>query len=207
MALSQTKLKILPLAEERRRHQRVKVNLLGRYMLADRREYPCQVVDMSPGGILLIAPVSGRVGERVIAYVDHLGRLEGQIAREVNNGFAMTISATTRKRDKLAAQLTWLANRQILNLPEDRRHGRFVPRNAMARLVLPNGTNVACRVIDLSASGAAVSINPSLRPPVGAAVTIGKTPGRVVRHIEDGFAIEFTRLQHPDSIEDNVTGE
>jgi PilZ domain len=207
MAVSQTKLKMLPLAEERRRHQRVKVNLLGRYMLADRREYPCQVVDMSPGGILLIAPVSGRVGERVIAYVDHLGRLEGQIAREVNNGFAMTISATTRKRDKLAAQLTWLANRQILNLPEDRRHGRFVPRNAMARLVLPNGTNVACRVIDLSASGAAVSINPSLRPPVGAAVTIGKTPGRVVRHIEDGFAIEFTRLQHPDSIEDNVTGE
>ena len=207
MALPQTNPRILPLAEERRRHQRVKVNLLGRYMLSDRREYPCQVVNMSPGGILLIAPVSGKVGERVIAYVDHLGRLEGQIARDVENGFAMTISATSRKRDKLAAQLTWLANRQILNLPEDRRHGRFVPKNPMARLILPNGTNVACRVIDLSASGAAVSINPSLRPPVGSAVTIGKTPGRVVRHIEDGFAIEFTRLQHPDSIEDNVTGD
>jgi hypothetical protein len=207
MALPLTNPKILPRAEERRRHQRVKVNLLGRYMLSDRREYPCQVVNMSPGGILLIAPVSGKPGERVIAYVDHLGRLEGQIARVVENGFAMTISATLRKRDKLAAQLTWLANRQILNLPEDRRHGRFVPKNPMARLVLPNGTNVACRVIDLSASGAAVSINPSLRPPVGSAVTIGKTPGRVVRHIEDGFAIEFTRLQHPDSIEDNVTGD
>jgi PilZ domain len=207
MALPLTKLKILPLAEERRRHQRVKVNLLGRYMLADRREYPCQVVNMSPGGMLLIAPASGKTGERVIAYVDHLGRLEGQIARQVENGFAMTISATTRKRDKLAAQLTWLANRDILNLPEDRRHGRFVPRNPMTHLILPNGTNVACRVIDLSASGAAVSIAPNLRPPVGAAVTIGKTPGRVVRHIEDGFAIEFTRLQHPDSIEDNVTGD
>ncbi len=207
MALPLTKLKILPLAEERRRHQRVKVNLLGRYMLADRREYPCQVVNMSPGGMLLIAPASGKTGERVIAYVDHLGRLEGQIARQVENGFAMTISATTRKRDKLAAQLTWLANRDILNLPEDRRHGRFVPRNPMTRLILPNGTNVACRIIDLSASGAAVSIAPNLRPPVGAAVTIGKTPGRVVRHIEDGFAIEFTRLQHPNSIEDNVTGD
>jgi hypothetical protein len=32
------------------------------------------------------------------------------------------------------------------------------------------------------------------------------TRGRVVRHIEDGFAIEFTRLQqHPDFVEDNVT--
>jgi hypothetical protein len=162
---------------------------------------------MSPGGMLLIAPMAGQSGERVIAYVDHLGRLEGQITRTVENGFAMTISATSRKRDKLAAQLTWLANREILNLPEDRRHGRFVPRNPVARLVLPNGTNLTCRVIDVSASGAAVSIAPALRPAVGAAVTIGKTPGRVVRHIENGFAIEFTRLQHPDSIEDNVTGE
>jgi hypothetical protein len=207
MAMPLTKPRMPPLAEERRRHQRVKVNLLGRYMLADRHEYPCQLVNMSPGGMLVIAAVSGKPGERVIAYVDHLGRLEGQIARTVDNGFAMTISATSRKRDKLAAQLTWLANRQILNLAEDRRHGRFTPRNSIARLVLPNGTNVTCRVIDLSASGAAVSIAPSLRPAVGAAVTIGKTQGRVVRHIEDGFAIEFTRLQHPDSIEDNVTGE
>jgi hypothetical protein len=207
MAMSVAKLKILPLAEERRRHQRVKVNLLGRFMLEDRCEYPCQVVNMSPGGMLLVAPVSGKVGERVIAYVDHLGRLEGQIARQAENGFAMSISATSRKRDKLAAQLTWLANREILNLPEDRRHGRFVPRNPIARLVLPNGTNVTVRVIDVSASGAAVSIAPNLRPAVGAAVTVGKTPGRVVRHIENGFAIEFTRLQHPDSVEDNVTGE
>lgn len=35
-------------ASDLRRHQRVKVSLLGRYMLSDRREYPCQTVDMSP---------------------------------------------------------------------------------------------------------------------------------------------------------------
>ena len=199
--------RILPLAEERRRHQRVKVNLLGRYMLSDRREFPCQVVDMSPGGMALVAPIAGMPGERVIAYVDHLGRLEGKIARILDNGFAMSISATLRKRDKLAAQLTWLANRQILNLPEDRRHGRFTPKNPMARLILPNGVNVSCRVIDLSQSGAAIAIAPDLRPVVGSMVTVGKTQGRVVRHIEDGFALEFTRLQHPDFIEESVTSE
>ncbi len=207
MALPLIKSRTVPRAEERRRHQRVKVNLLGRFMLADRRDFPCQVIDMSPGGMAMVTPVVGTPGERVIAYVDHLGRLEGKIARLIDNGFAMTISATSRKRDKLAAQLTWLANRQILNLPEDRRHGRFTPKNTMARLILPNGTNVTCRVIDLSASGAAVAIAPDLRPGVGAAVTIGKTLGRVVRHIDDGFAIEFTRLQHPDAIENNITGE
>jgi hypothetical protein len=204
MALPQTRAAILPLADERRRFQRVRVNLLGRYMLADRREFPCQVTDMSPGGMAVIAPVSGQVGERVIAYVDHVGRLEGVIARQYQNGFAMTVSATTRKRDKLAAQLTWLANRHILNLPEDRRHGRFTPRNPSARLILPNGLNVACRVIDLSASGAA--IKSEHRPEIGALITLGNATGRVVRHLEEGFAVEFTRLQHPDFVEENVTG-
>ena len=77
MALAQRMPSLRALSEERRRFQRVRVNLLGRYMLADRREFPCQVVNMSPGGMALIAPVTGAPGERVIAYVDHLGRLEG----------------------------------------------------------------------------------------------------------------------------------
>ena len=111
------------------------------------------------------------------------------------NGFAMTISATPRKRDKLAAQLTWLANRHILGLPEDRRHGRIVPRNPIGRLIMPNGVNLTCRIIDMSQSGAGIATDQ--RPPIGALVTLGKVQGRVVRHLEDGFAIEFTRLQHP----------
>jgi len=204
MALVERSTKLRALSEDRRRFQRVRVNLLGRYMLADRREFPCQVVNMSPGGMALIAPVSGQPGERVIAYVDHLGRLEGHIARLFQNGFAMTISATTRKRDKLAAQLTWIANRHILGLPEDRRHGRIIPRNPVSRLIMPNGVNLTCRVIDMSQSGAGVASDQ--RPPIGALVTLGKVQGRVVRHLEDGFAVEFTRLQHPDFLEENITG-
>src|SRR5437868_11054240 len=179
MSFPQKKAVILPLSQERRRFQRVKVNLLGRYMLADRREFPCQVANMSPGGMAVIAPVSGQPGERVIAYVDHVGRLEGLIARRLDNGFAMTISATRRKRDKLAAQLTWLANRHILGLPEDRQHERVVPRNPRSAVTMPNGTSVTCRIVDVSLSGA--SIASDTVPPVGALVTLGKTPGRIVR--------------------------
>ena len=204
MALIDHKAGLKALSQDRRRFQRVRVNLLGRYMLADRREFPCQVVNMSPGGMALLAPVSGQPGERIIAYVDHLGRLEGHIARFFENGFAMTISATTRKRDKLAAQLTWLANRHILGLPEDRRHGRMAPRNPIARVIMPNGTNVSCRLIDVSQSGAGIATDQ--RPAIGALVTLGKVQGRVVRHLEDGFAIEFTRLQHPDFFEDAISG-
>jgi hypothetical protein len=204
MALAERKPRLRTLAEERRRFQRVRVDLLGRYMLPDRREFPCQVVNMSPGGMAVIAPVAGQPGERVIAYVDHLGRLEGHIARLFQNGFAMTIASTPRKRDKLAAQLTWLANRHILALPEDRRHGRIVPRNPIARLILPNGINVSCRIIDVSQSGAGVATDQ--RPPLGALVTLGKVQGRVVRHLDEGFAVEFTRLQHQDFLEDAING-
>jgi PilZ domain len=204
MALAERLPSLKALNEDRRRHQRVRVNLLGRYMLADRREFPCQVVNMSPGGMALIAPVAGAAGERVIAYVDHLGRLEGHIARIFQNGFAMTISATSRKRDKLAAQLTWLANRHLLASPEDRRHGRRAPLNPSGRLILANGVNLTCRIIDISESGAGVATDQ--RPPIGALVTLGKIHGRVVRHLEEGFAIEFTRLQHPDFVEENVSG-
>jgi hypothetical protein len=204
MALLERKPSLRALNEDRRRFQRVKVDLLGRYMLADRREFPCQVVNMSPGGMALIAPVTGAPGDRIIAYVDHLGRLEGHVARIIDNGFAMTIAATARKRDKLAAQLTWLANRHLLAQPEDRRHGRIAPRNPTGRLIMPNGVNLTCRIIDVSQSGAGIACQE--RPAIGTLVTLGTVQGRVVRHLEDGFAIEFTRLQHPDALEDSVTG-
>jgi hypothetical protein len=205
MAMVQEGPRVLALGEERRRFQRVRVNLLGRYMLADRREFPCQVVDMSPGGMALIAPVNGKAGERVIAYIDNIGRLEGSIVRQFQNGFAMTIAATPRKRDKLASQLTWLANRHVLGLPEDRRHGRVVPRDPVSTLALPDGSTLSCRIVDMSLSGAAVASDQ--RPPIGAVVTLGKTQGRVVRHLETGFAIEFTRLQHPDFLDDSVSDD
>lgn len=202
MALAQ-KTHFHPQSEERRRFQRVKVHLLGRYMLPDRREFPCQVVNMSPGGVAVLAPGIGNVGDRVVAYLDHIGRVEGKITRIIDNGFAMSVGATPRKRDKLAAQLTWLANRDILNLPEDRRHERLAPRNPMAVLTLEDGRKLDCRVIDMSLSGAAVTSQQ--RPPMRSQVTLGRVQGRVVRHIEDGFALEFLHEQLPDTLEDSIT--
>jgi hypothetical protein len=195
--------KSLPAEEERRRFQRVKVHLLGRYMLPDRREFPCQVTSMSPGSLDLLAPGIGNVDDRVVAYLDHVGRVEGKITRLIDNGFAMTVAATPRKRDKLAAQLTWLANRDILNLPEDRRHDRIMPRNPIAMLTLEDGTKMTCRIIDLSRSGAAIAAEN--RPPVRALVTLGRVNARVVRNLEEGFAIEFIHEQPAETLEESVT--
>ncbi|KPL51594.1 MULTISPECIES: PilZ domain-containing protein [Hyphomicrobiales] len=188
--------------QDRRRHQRVKVNLLGRFMLENKREYPCQVVNMSPGGAAMIAPVSGTVGERVIAYIDHIGRVEGKIVRPLTGGFAMQIDATLRKRDKIAAQLTWLANRHVLNLPEDRRHDRYAPKNPFAILTVGGQRELRCRIVDISLSGAALAMVE--RPPLGEQVLLGKIRGRIVRHFDDGVAVEFAVLQTIENLESQV---
>lgn len=183
---------------ERRNFQRVRVKVYGRYMLEDRSEYPCQVIDMSPGDVAFRADRPGELGEKVIAYLDHIGRIEGVVTRLFRDGFAMTIIASDRKRDKLAAQLTWLANRHELDLPEDRRHERVTPRNPMSVLHLEDGQQYRCRIIDLSLSGAAVEIE--TKPAIGVAVTLGNMRGRVVRHFEDGIAIEFAALQRQETL-------
>ena len=195
-------LRLRPRRPERRYHQRVGVALLGRYMLADRREYPCQTVDMSPGGALLTAPVLGQVGERVVAYLEHVGRVEGRITRSSDQGFAFAITATLRKRDKLASQLTWLANRQALGLPEDRRHERVAPRHQATTMKLANGREIAVRLIDVSLSGAALAHDDKL--PIGTSVLIGRTPGKVIRHFQGGLAIEFLLPLSPDRFDENI---
>lgn len=190
---------LAPSRAERRNFQRVRIKIYGRFMLEDRSEHPCQVIDMSPGNVAFRADRQGAPGEKVIAYLDHIGRVEGVVTRTLDDGFAMTVIASDRKKDKLAAQLTWLANRHELDLPEDRRHERVAPRNPMSTLQLSDGRQYQCRIIDLSLSGAAVEID--VRPALGVQVTLGTMRGRVVRHFEDGVAIEFAVIQRPESLD------
>lgn len=165
--------------------------LLGRFMLENRDEYPCQTMNMSPGGVAMLAPVKGRAGERVAIYLEHLGRLEGQVARVFDLGFAVQLNATRRKRDKLADQLTWLANRYELGLAEDRRHARIVPRQTGSILRLPDGREIGVRIIDISLSGAAISS--AAQPPLGTAISLGRQAAKVVRSFDGGVAVEFMR--------------
>ncbi|WP_137134661.1 PilZ domain-containing protein [Rhizobium sp. FKY42] len=181
-----------------RTFQRVTVNMSGRLMLASREEYPCLASEMSPGDVMLECIGAPRVGERIIAYIDHLGRLEGQALQLTDTGFVMSITATDRKREKLAAQLTWLANRHELGLPEDRRHDRLSPRITRAELRLEDGTSYPCRLVDLSLSGAAVDCD--VRPTVGTPVFLNNMRGRVVRHFAEGVAIEFAMVQTRESL-------
>jgi hypothetical protein len=174
---------------ERRRFQRVRVHLFGRYMLESHSEYPCQTVEMSPGDMRLYAPVRAAIGEHVVVYLDEIGRFAGVATRQDDGGFSMSIDVSPRKRDKLADQLTWFANRHDLGVAEDRRHDRIVPLMQRTILRLPSGAEHIVKILDISLSGVGVQTN--VKPPLGSEIVIGSKPTVVVRHFQDGFASQF----------------
>ena len=187
------------LEEDARRHRRIQISLLGRFMRENKQEYPCRLSDVSVGGAAIMAPVSPPVGERIVAYFDHIGGIEGHVVRGFDGGFAMELVATEHKREKLAAQLTWLINRDELGSgAEERRHNRASVANKAATLKLDEGVTIHVNVLDISMSGA--SIATEARPAIGAEVILGKMRGRVVRHHADGIGVEFLDIQQPEAV-------
>lgn len=183
---------------DRRRYKRVHLNLLGRFMRQDGREYPCKLNDISVGGASLYSPIPVVMGERVIAYIDQIGRVEGNVIRVFEDGFAMDIQATAHRREKMAAQLTWLVNRQDLKIADARRHERLVPKNDISDLKLDDGIVIQCRLLDVSLSGA--SLETTARPKLGHEVLLGKLNARVTRHHENGIGVEFLDIQNPSAL-------
>ncbi len=169
-------------------------------MLESKSEFPCQTVEMSPGDMLLFAPVKAHIGEKVIVYLDELGRFAGVATRQETTGFAISMNLPALKRDKLADQLTWFANRHDVGLPEDRRHERIVPLMRRANLRLPEGREQIVKIVDISVSG--VGIETESLPPIGTNVVIGSTPATVVRHFRGGFAGEFAKPFAPGQIDE-----
>jgi hypothetical protein len=187
--------RVLP---DRRRHKRVEVSCLGRFMRADKSEHTCRLVNVSVGGAALHADQEVDLGEHVIAYFDEIGRVDGPVVRMIEGGFALRILATEHRREKLAAQLTWLINRKTLGIPDARRHDRTVAENVESSLMLPNGSQLACRVLDVSISGASVAL--TMRPDIGTMVNLGRLRAKVVRHHEQGVGLQFLDIQNPSAL-------
>lgn len=160
-------------------------------MLESRREYPCQTIEMSPGDMMLFAPVKAQIGEKVVVYLDEIGRFAGVTMRQTEVGFALSMNLPPMKREKLADQLTWFANRHAFNLPEDRRHERIIPLMQRTLLRTEDGQELIVKIKDISLSG--VGIETEARPILGSRIIIGTTPAVVVRHFEGGIGAEFNR--------------
>ena len=133
--------------------------------------------------------VSLTVGENVIAYIGQLGGLEGPVLRTWDAGFAFKLNATQHKREKLAAQITWLLNESDLKGSAARQHERLTITHRDAKLTLSQGGFIPCLILDVSLSGASVACK--VRPDLGEEVWISRLRARVVRHHAEGVGLQF----------------
>lgn len=163
-------------------------------MLPDQSEHPCQVNEISLSGAIFITNQVPPHGQPIVAYLEEVGRVEVTSADPVPNGFRVLISLTGARRDRLETRLKWLAQKQSgggEGTIEDRRHARVETRESTSQITMPDGRVYDCEVLDISMSGAAVKVE--VMPSLGTYIMLGKMRGRVIRYLENGVAIEFTK--------------
>jgi hypothetical protein len=194
---------------ERRLDPHIIVSLPARYELANKRDtqgnlhkFACRIINISPRSITLIAPVKGAIGDRVITQCDEFGQLEGSIIRTLESGFVISLWLNDNERTKLAAKIDWYEHNKNHDIVDGRIHKRRVPKNPQTLLVLADQTLLPCFVIDMSASGAAVSAD--IIPKIGMLLVVGKVIARVIRHFAGGFAVQFIEPQDVESLEQRL---
>lgn len=195
--------KVVPrsVSGDMRRHRRLPIEIDGRFMGADRTEHACKSKDISVGGARLVTRGTANVGDRIVVYFEHLGGFDGTVSRTLPDGFAVQFKVTEHKKEKLAAQIMWLANREAYPDELGRAHERTGTGGRRTTLQLDEGIVIDVELLDLSASGA--SAGTAARPAIGELVQIGKIKAIVRRHHDTGVGLQFISLQTQDALRSN----
>ncbi len=172
-----------------RRHRRVPLELAGRFMRSNRDEYACTLKDISVGGACVKTDSPAEIGERIVAYFDQLGGLEGIVSRQMPGGFAFQFKVSEHKREKLSAQIMWLLNRADYPDELGRQHERVGTGGRRTTMRFDDGVMIDVELLDLSISGA--SVRTPARPAIGEEIVLGKVRSIVRRHHADGIGLQF----------------
>ena len=148
-------------------------------------------------------PADWEAAQRMVkTATDHFGRLEGRVVRVAMSGFALRLVIPNAKRKRLTDLLMWHANRADVGAEEDRRHQRIVPRSDRTIIERLDRSTSPARIVDVSVSGACIAV--ADRPPVGDRIVVGRTTCTVVRHCQDGIAVQFLRAIPRDAFNESL---
>lgn len=176
---------------ERRGHRREKIVLRGKlFVPSTQTEIDCILTDLSPGGARIDVPNVPEMGTQIVLYVNGFDRFAGTIAWVANDSCGVQFNCSPDKQARTAEKISCY----LIGEPLPRTHSRAARRvvtQAARELRRDNGETTSFEVIDISLTGAALRTRS--RPEIGEVITLGTVTGRVVRYLDDGFAVEFTR--------------
>ena len=174
--------------DDRRKHRRVDLPLKARFLTDKGDERVGEVLNISAGGAMIRAKFPPSIGQKLVLYIDRVGRVEAQVVRSSNNTFAVAYSKKRAKQAKLADLLTDILNNR--DTDADRRISPRIRKDAPAKVYLEDGRELECAIHDISLTGASLEISP--RPPLGMHLILGRMTAKVVRRHETGVGVVFT---------------
>lgn len=158
------------------------------------RTLACRATRVSPFRMIVDVPVTGRIGDRLSSYFNEFGSFEGNISDTKHGSILLELEMTPERRQWMADKLAWLEMTRRDPLIQDaRKDARFVPQVSHTMLTMADGKVSTCFIIDMSATGVAVSSE--FQPEIGTPLAVGSLVGRVVRIFETGFAVKFVEKQ------------
>jgi hypothetical protein len=183
--------------KERRAEVRIALSLPATVVFVDRRgaggkpcSMECRAVSLSASAVAVTSAVEVSLGEHVKLRLEQFGEFRGEVSRQLDGGFVLKLEQTAAQSAALAVKIKYFEDIKNHDAPERRPSRRIVPRDRNSQLVWPDGSVESCTIIDISASGAAVSADTV--PEIGAVLALGRLVGRVARLFDGGFAIQFT---------------
>lgn len=174
---------------DRRIFRRVKTEIRGRFLIppeADARD--CVVMDISLGGARVECADAPSVGTKIELGFDGFNQVAGVVVRTTRDGMGISFDCATDTREQIAEKILLYLGGGRRSETRTRRHERLQTPQTW-QFTRPDGALVDFNVRDLSLSGA--SLLTEIRPPVGELLGIGRSCGRVVRHLKHGIAVEF----------------
>lgn len=159
------------------------------------RTLACRSTRVSPYRMIVDVPVVGRIGDHITSHFGEFGEFEGTISDSKNGSILLELEMTAERRQWMADKLAWLEmTRRDPQIQDARKDARFVPQVSHTMLTMADGKVSTCFIIDMSATGVAVSSE--FQPEIGTPLAVGSLVGRVVRIFETGFAVKFVEKQN-----------
>ena len=163
-----------------------------------RRDFYAITTDVSADGIRLRSSALLAPGENLTCSIRHIGLLKARIDWTSGQDFVVSIQAGRAALAELARQFVTLARAQDLRAEPLRIHRRIVPRQKIVTVTLADGRAQAGHVLNISASGVALLIDPA--PEIGTTFRVGRTAARVIRHFTDGLGAAFAEPFEPSAV-------
>ncbi|GJE18088.1 PilZ domain-containing protein [Methylobacterium marchantiae] len=185
-----------------RRSERYKIILPALCWSRHRPDFYAVTDDLSTDGIRFKSSTIPSVDESLTCSIRHAGSLEAVVVRNAVDSFAVRVLRADHPLGLVVQSLVSLAKAQNPPPMATRIHRRIVPDKQHVLVTTEAGSMLPGRLIDISASGAAISMEEPLD--VGTLITIGRTRAKVARRFDNGIGAAFLAPFHHDAIGPDV---